>query len=485
VKNPQKKRKRRTDLTFTSIMKRFWKRNIASKLAVLLGVIANLVVILGFFGISTTDNKNLTIQAPVSLSYVLYENLPDLTWSSALYGQGLEAYNRNEYDVALEKFDKALKEYENFSHADVDTAKIQYAIGIVYKRKGNLDRAIDWYSDAIGTLESLPNVDTEEVCAELAYVHYLRGFLYLETYNLTRALIDCDECINLRLSIVGEGLSFISAPLNLRGMIYTSSFYGTHSPYLVHDRIDLEVTWLDAMTCFETALQYNGARLKQYISDFDPENEIIVDAYNDYGYSQVSEFLWGDISHVKQKAHYVIQRWDAETAYILTNRARLLFMRGTLDSINDAIENCNAALHIYDDLPIDKRDGIQETYWLLAQAKLMKCAIEDSKLSEDVIGICVQIMSDSLLYTKEWYGESYETAIAHENMGFVLMFSSRYDEAAENFKEAQRLFNKQSLREDAEKQNDYLDIVKKCAEDGDTLELQLVDGYGRVQVIPS
>ena len=102
--------------------------------------------------------------------------------------------------------------------------------------------------------------------------------------------------------------------------------------------------------------------------------------------------------------------------------------------INDAIENCNAALHIYDDLPIDKRDGIQETYWLLAQAKLMKCAIEDSKLSEDVIGICVQIMSDSLLYTKEWYGESYETAIAHENMGFVLMFSSRYDEAAENFK---------------------------------------------------
>ena len=476
----KKKRRRRASRASPPKVNRIWKGVIAGGLAIIIGMFANFLDILDFFGVNPSSSKNLTERVPLSPGYVLYESLPDLTWSSALYGQGLEAYKRNDYDVALDKFEAALKEYERLSHADVDTAKIQYAIGIVYKRKGDLNEAIDWYSDSIGTLKQLPNADTEEVRTELAYVHYLRGFSYLKARNLTRALADCTECSDAILPDIGNrGLSSVAAALYLRGKIYTASYYGTHSPYPVHGGTDLGVTWLDAMTCFETALQYKGARLTSSISDYDPNEVIIVDAYNDYGISQIRELLGIEKSPTESMAHYVIYNRDAETAYILTNRVKLLFMKGTLSSMDAAIENCNAALGIYNDLSADERDGYHETCWLLAQIILTRQAMQNGTLDENTIKICTQIVKDGLQYTKDWYGESYETAVGYENMGYISMITSQYDDAAENFEEAQRLFAKLGLDEDAETQSDFLDMVAKCKEEGGDWEMKLVDEFGR------
>lgn len=464
-------------------LKRFWKICVVGVIAVLFGIFANLVTILDFLGLSPKEHENPAWQNPTPPSYVLYEELPDLTWSSALYNQGIEAYAQGNYSIAQERFEGALAEYKLVSHADVDTAKIQYSIGILYKRLGNLDMAIQWFTDAIGTLKSLP--DTEDSRSELGYVHYLRGFAYLKKRDLPRALLDCDECSNIAMQdIENKGFSSTSAALYLRGEIYTASFYGMHSPYPVHGGTDLGVTWLDAMGCYESALQYRGAELTYGTADSVSSDVIAVNAYNDYGISLMSQLLqYNDkpIFSATNRVYYIIHRWNVETAVILTSRAQLLSMTYTDAYLSDAIENCNAALRIYESLPVDEREGIQETYWLLANAILTKNALQDDPLSADTLETYCQLMEEGLMYTKKWYGESYATAVAYENMGYALMVTSQYDDATENFKEAQRIFAALGLEQDVEKQNSFLETVEKCIEAGDTdgeWEIRITDDFG-------
>lgn len=451
-------------------LERFWKIIVVGVIAVLFGIFANLATILDFLGLSPKDHKNPAGLNPTPPSYVLYEELPDLTWSSALYNQGMEAYAQGNYSIAQERFEGALAEYKLVSHADVDTAKIQYSIGILYKRLGNLDMAVQWFTDAIGTLESLP--DTEDSRSELGYVHYLRGFAYLKKRDLPRALLDCDECSDIAMQVFeSKGLSSASAALYLRGEIYTASFYGTHSPYPVHGGTDLGVTWLDAMSCYESALQCRGAEPRYGTDESVSSDVITVNAYNDYGISLMSQLLQYNgrpIVSAANEVYYIIHRWNVETAVILTSRAQLLSMRYTDASLSDAIENCNAALRIYDSLPVDEREGIQDTYWLLATAIMSKNALQDDPLSADTLETYCQLMKEGLVYTKKWYGESYATAVAYENMGYALMVTSQYDDATENFKEAQRIFTALGLEQDAEKQDDFLETVARCIEAGDT-----------------
>lgn len=461
-----------------------WQIAVVGGIAVVIGVLANLTTILDYFGLSPAVRENQEGQNPTPPSYILYESLPDLTWSSALYNQGIEAYARNDYKVALERLEDALKEYKSASHADVNTAKIQYSIGILYKRLGDLDMAIQWYTDAVGTLKSLP--DTESSRSELGYVYYLRGFAYLENRDLSRALLDCDECANITLQDIGsKGLSSAYAALYLRGNIYTASFYDTHSPYPVHGGTDLGVTWFDAMSCFESALQYRGAQLTYNIDDSVLSDAITVNAYNDYGISLMSQLLQYNgkpIISTALEPYYIIHRWDVETAVILTQRAKLLCMNNTDNSLSDAIENCNAALRIYDSLPINKREGIQDTYWQLAYATLTRDALHNSQLSADTIKTYHQLMEEGLIYTKEWYGESYATAVAYENVGYALIITSQYDDAAKNFEEAKRIFTTLGLEEDVEKQNDFLEMLAEIVADGDAggWDVYLTDDFSNL-----
>lgn len=467
--------------------------NIKKVIAVLSGitafiaVCANITGILGYFGLSPTNGENPTGQNPTPPSYVLYENPPDLTWSSALYSQGMEAYDQNNYTIASERFEAALAEYERISHADMNTAKIQYAIGILNKRLGNLNIAIQWYSDTIGTLEYLSSAETDldklgYIYNELGYVHYLRGFAYLKDRDLSRALSDCNKCSEiLEQDIEDKGYFSTSLVLYLRGEIYTASYYGTHSPYPVHGGTDLGVTWLDAMSCFESALQYKGAQLT-FKDDLVSNNVIVVNAYNDYGISLIAPMLQYNgkpVFSTTPEPCYIIHGADVETAVILTQRAELLSMLNTEDSLTDAIENCNAALSIYDDLSTDKREGIQETYWQLAYTTLAQGAIQNNQLSVDTIETFRDLMEKGLNYTKEWYGESYETAVAYENMGCALMLASRYNEAAEDFEKAKSIFVMLGLEDDVKKQNDFLETVAKIVSDGDTdgWEIYLTDDF--------
>lgn len=84
------------------------------------------------------------------------------------------------------------------------------------------------------------------------------------------------------------------------------------------------------------------------------------------------------------------------------------------------------------------------------------------------------------MYTKKWYGESFATAVSHENLGYILMITSQYEDAAENFKQAQCIFQKLGLEQDAEKQNGFLETVAGCMESGDTgggWELHSIDEF--------
>lgn len=277
----------------------------------------------------------------------------------------------SDYDKALERYDLALNEYEN-KPVNVDKARIQYAIGLLYKTKGNLDETIQWYSDAIGTLNSLS--ESDEIESDLSYVHYLRGNAYLENRDLERALLDCDDCISHWIKNGLQGKCTLASMMCLKGRIYMASWYGTHSPFPVHGGIDLGVSWLDAMKCFEYALGLNRMRFRFANSEeVLSGNSAMVKSYIDFEFSGVKY-----VSKLKGleesfgNNYWIIENPDAETAMILNNRSTLLFMIGLDDAtfLNEAEVNSEIALQIYNDLPADEREGIQNTYYTLAQIAL-------------------------------------------------------------------------------------------------------------------
>lgn len=170
-----------------------WKK-VFGIIAAVVTFISSFVTIMAF--VHPRENTDNIIHNNLGMNfYVNYEygeNVSDLSQASENYNQGLEYFRMSDYDNALIRYNEALDEYEN-KPVTVDKARIQYAIGLLYKRKGNLKEAIQWYTDAVGTLNSFKE-KSSEIYNELCYVHYLRGSAYLNNRDLERAILDCRDC---------------------------------------------------------------------------------------------------------------------------------------------------------------------------------------------------------------------------------------------------------------------------------------------------
>lgn len=400
-------------------------------------------------------------------NYVYGEDVSDLSQANEYYNQGQEFFRMGNYENALSRYEDAWEEYKSNAHAKVDKARIQYAIGLTYKRYGNLDKAIEWYTDAIGTLNSSSPPKSDEIDDELGYVHYLRGNAYLENRDLERALLDCENCFKY-LDKMGFGGKYTYASvLCLKGRIYTSSYYGTHSPYPVHGGVDLDVSWLDAMDCFDEALGWNGMRLRTDMGDGFPSDTVAVKSFQDIELSgMVLVSKLGEMKIPLGNSYWIIENPDVETATILNYRSTLLLMMGESYAVylDEAELNSNIALQIYNDLPADQREGIQDIYYALALITLTRGATENENgtISPTVKKNYCELLEQAQDYTQRWCGKSKSTAVACENMGYGYLITGDYDSAEMNFQEARHIFEELGLTEDVTKANEFLECVEVC-----------------------
>lgn len=445
-----------------------WLKNILGKMTVdgkVAAILAITGIVIAIIGIAVTvkpdkTEKSQIVVVPYSSGFVYGESPPDLSQGNAYYERGQEFFRICDYESALQQYESALAEFENVSYVDVDVARIQCSIGMTYKRQGNLDTAIQWYTKAIGTLNSLS--ESDEVYSVQSYAFYLRGFAFLENRDLEHAQMDCESCLNIVMQDNFRGECTYASALYLQGTIYTASYYGTHSPYPVHGGTDLGVTWHDAMDCFDTALECNGAII---YPDFGVGFLGRFDALKAYKYSESDE-IYSEETFTFGSPYYVLENPDAETAAILNLRAKLLMMLNGEKFLDEAIVNCEVALQIYNELPPDKREGIQDTYYLLANASLFRKVYEpEDAIDTKTIEYYCQQMEKALEYTKKWCGESKNTAIAYENMGGAYMLAENYESALENFQEAEFLFSKLGLDEDVQKQKEFIEFLEIMKDD--------------------
>lgn len=421
----------------------------------IVGIVISIISIAVTVKLAKTE-KSQTDVVPYSGGGFVYGESPlDLSQGNAYYERGQEFFRICDYESALQQYESALVEFEKVSYVDVDVARIQCSIGLTYKRQGNLDTAIQWYTKAIGTLKSLS--ESDEIYSVQSYAFYLRGFAFLENRDLEHAQMDCESCLNLVMQDNFRGECTYASALYLQGAIYTASYYGIHSPYPVHGGTDLGVTWYDAMYCFDTALEYNGAIL---YPDFGGEFPSRFDAIKAYKYSEL-DALYDEETFIFGCVYYFLENPDAETAAILNYRAKLLIMLYEEKFLDEAIVESEVAMQIYNELPADKREGIQDTYFLLANANLFKEVYEhEGAIDTKTIEYYCQQMEKALEYTKKWCGESKNTAIAYENMGGAYMLAKNYESALENFQEAELLFSKLGLDEDVQKQKEFIESLE-------------------------
>ena len=131
---------------------------------------------------------------PYRFSYnaqLLGDKPVDLSYANVLYNQAGEYFEKADYKKAAELYIEALEEHKENHHTDMDTLRIQCALGNAYKYSGEIDLAIDTYTEAIGTLKSTKELDNDwteekerEYYSELINVYYLRGTAHFEKNDL-------------------------------------------------------------------------------------------------------------------------------------------------------------------------------------------------------------------------------------------------------------------------------------------------------------
>ena len=416
------------------------------------------------------DKNDISLNVQIEYSYPSVTEQPaDLSQANALYTQGKNFFVQGDYEHAIAAYSEALNDYSLESHLDINTARIQYAMGIAYKYAGDVDEAIIMYTKALGMLQSL--IDAPEstyklesdnklnLSNEIGYVHYLRGVAYTKNKDFQRALEDCEACSNITSnSKFNNNSEYYFGPAsvyNLRGQIYAGSYYCSHSYWVDMEEKDLGYTLDDAYNYIMKAIQSKDARICYNAETLSSEDISV----------RIFAIVDIDAFSLDLKGHFVLSQKDSEMAEILTNRAQILFMSGFLDV---AIEDCEAALKIYEDLPFSEKYNIYNTYYILAYSKLYKGYNDDGSIDENAIADYYKYIKTGLNHNIEWYGENhFATAVAYENMGGADMILGKNESAIEDYRIAERIFRNLGLEEDAEKQQSYIDVIEEVISIGE------------------
>lgn len=417
---------------------------------------------------------------------IYYAGQPvELSYSNSRYRAGQEFFNDGEFDKALEMFEQAMGEYEGQSVADVNLARIQYAMGVTYKYKGEYEAAIENYTIAIGTLKSLEEAEEsddikkdikEDIKYELGYVHYLRGTAYVDSHQLEKGRIDLNACADAVGYFKGgagvEKWYDLASVYNAFGELFFASAYSERSPYDTGEV--LGYTYQDAYDAYNAALELKGVRkvfeddgkILTYLGDqikvFDQLGTYSMPEQDEEGKINFWEFL-----DVIESSWYEISFIDAEAADILLNRAGVVLCMGYYDA---ALYDCETALKIYDMIGPSVRSKVADAYFMISQIMLEQSAMGDGVLTDEAKKQFVEYMTIGVEYNEKWLGQSFATARLYESQGFAYLLDAQWDNAAGAFGEAKRIFGDLDLMAEAEKEEEYIEmanVLKAEGEDGE------------------
>lgn len=259
------------------------------------------------------NNYNNTYQLTINFPSTT-EQPVDLPQANALYNQGIAFFTQGDYKNAISSYEKALTEKNNTS---INTARIQYAMGLAYKYDYNIDEAVAMYTQALGTLQSLLEISegTEytDIENEIKYVHYLLSAAYLEKKEFQRALDECNLCSTIEpIFLSDDNSEYTFGPASvesLRGKIYAGSYYSSHSLTLAMEEKDLGYTLDDALYSLEKAILKKDAQYFIYDSEeFSPDSLYVHAYYNWSFYLSLNPAAW------LKEGVYVISQKDSEMA---------------------------------------------------------------------------------------------------------------------------------------------------------------------------
>lgn len=405
------------------------------------------------------------------------ERPAELSYSNSRYRAGQEFFNNGEFDKALEMFDKAMSEYEEQSVANVNLARIQYAMGVTYKYKGNYEAAIEKYTIAIGTLKSLEEAEeSDNIKYELGYVYYLRGTAYVDSHQLEKGKIDlnaCSDAVEHFKNDTGvEKWYDLASVHNAFGKLFFASAYSERSPYNTGEV--LGYTYQDAYEAYNTALELKGLRkaleyndkILTYLGDqievFDQLGTYSIPERNGKRKINSGEFL-----NATESSWYEISLIDAETADILLNRASTVLCMGY---DNAALYDCETALNIYDVIGPSVRSKVADVYFTISQIMLVQSYKKDGVMIDEAKKQFIEYMSTGVQYNKKWIGDGFDTARLYESLGFAYLLDNQWDNAIGAFRTAKRIFGDLNLPAEVKKEEECIEMANKLKNEGEGIE---------------
>lgn len=415
---------------------------------------------------------------------IYYAGQPiDLSYSDASYRAGQEFFDNGEFDKALDKFDEAAGRRERQSVADINLARIQYAMGVTYKYKGDYEAAIDNYTIAVGTLKSLEEAEKsddikDDIKYEMGYVHYLRGMAYIDSHQLEKGKIDLGACLDevgyFRDEAGVEKWYDMSSVHNAFGELYFASAYSECSPYDTGEV--LGYTFQDAYDTYNLALILKGLDKAS-----GAEGEILT-----YEGSQIEEFdRLGIYPKPNEKGppdflelyNWLMCGWyklsdiDMETADILLNRAKVV---GCMGYSEPAMYDCETALKVYEKIGPSVRSKVADVYFEISQIMLEQSA-RDGVLTDEAKKQFVKYMTAGVEYNEKWLGRGFDTARLYEGQGGAFLLDEQWDNAIEAFEKAKRIFADLELSEEVQKEEEFIKMANEMKDEGGEWRMERIE----------
>lgn len=407
----------------------------------------------------------------------------DLSYSESLHQAGMEFFHQADYDRAIECYENAINDHAERHYTGRETAYFYRSLGIVYDLTGKIDEAIKCYGHVVSILGELISQYTEKISAEkdrleyeLGYVYYLRGMAYLEKKDYDRAFDDyikcCDAVELINLHDDWESWYTTASVCNLGGGICAGVAYEKISGFpsdqdTDNNTMNYDFTLENAFDQFNFALSYKGVEMIAY-THIDNGVDITIAGYdtNEEENDSADGVEDNRISYIRKKRlplPWKITNQDAETARILTNRAKVENMMGLYD---EAIEDCKAALAVYTFVPHKEWYDVSTTYSQLVMAILYNSLEGDREtLDQAALQECYEWLKTAMPYSTKWRGiYTPQTAILYELMGGVLMLKNEYEESIKCFLKAEEIFEELGMEEEVEVARRWIETAKKCSE---------------------
>jgi tetratricopeptide (TPR) repeat protein len=137
---------------------------------------------------STEEGKHLSLSDPTKVEFSIVTDLPSQSTYLVLFVLGLDAYSdpARGYDEALPYFNSAIESIPTNVAVTANPTEAYYFRGNVYYHKGDYNRAIADYGQAI------------QLKPDNAAAYYNRGVAYYHKSDTDRAIADFDQAIQLK-----------------------------------------------------------------------------------------------------------------------------------------------------------------------------------------------------------------------------------------------------------------------------------------------